>query len=360
MSASEFVAAANTFLAALPPFSTQVNADLAALLTLSQLVSTSTTSLTIGTGAQSLTVQTAKAYLAGQSVRIYSTATPDNYMDGTVTSYDSGTGALEVNVTSVGGSGTLAAWTVTLNGGLALTSATLAQFAATTSAQLAGVLSDALGSGPLAFASQAITATTRATTTTLGTTLNHTLSDTSATIGAFNGVAGVTYHVRFLGAGDITHSAGLNILQGAADITTAAGDTCRVFMLTATTCILFDYLRASGVVTKFVSSQQTITSAGALTLAHGLSSVPDLVMVKLVCQTAEWGYSIGDVVFAESTEQSSSLYDNQGVAITVDATNINVRYGAHATTFLLLDKTTGGGVSVTNANWKAVFIGVVI
>lgn len=121
MSPADFVAAANTFLAALPTFSSQVNADLSALLTLSQLVSTSTTSLTIGTGSKSLTVQTSKAYLANQVVRIYSTATPDNYMDGTVTSYDSGTGALVVNVTATNGSGTLAAWTVILNGGLATT-----------------------------------------------------------------------------------------------------------------------------------------------------------------------------------------------------------------------------------------------
>lgn len=121
MSPADFVAAANTFLAALPAFSSQVNADLAALLTLSQLVSTSTTSLTIGTGSKSLTVQTSKAYLANQTVRIYSTTTPDNYMDGTVTSYDSGTGALVVNVTATNGSGTLTAWTVILNGGLATT-----------------------------------------------------------------------------------------------------------------------------------------------------------------------------------------------------------------------------------------------
>ena len=207
---------------------------------------------------------------------------------------------------------------------------------------------------------QPITAWTRATTTTLETTSNGTLSDTGATIGAFNGVAGVTYHIRILGAGTITNSAGLIITQGLADITTAAGDTCDVEMITATTSRVKNYVRASGVVTKFVSSQQTITSAGALTLAHGLSAVPDLVMVKLVCQTAEGGYSIGDVVFAENAQQSSSASDNLGTSITVDATNINVRYGANATTFQLLNKTTGNPVGVTNANWKAVFIGVVI
>lgn len=94
---------------------------------------------------------------------------------------------------------------------------------------------------------QAITATTRATTTTLGTTLNHTLSDTSATITAFNGEAGVTYHCRALGAGSITHHAtNLIITQTSADITTAAGDTFDVYMVTASTARITNYQCASG------------------------------------------------------------------------------------------------------------------
>jgi hypothetical protein len=84
---------------------------------------------------------------------------------------------------------------------------------------------------------QAVTATTRSATTTLGTTLNHTLSDSSTTITAFNGVAGVTYKCRALGAGDITHHAtNLIITQGLASITTAAGMTFDVEMITSTTC----------------------------------------------------------------------------------------------------------------------------
>ena len=94
---------------------------------------------------------------------------------------------------------------------------------------------------------QALTATTRATTTTLGTSLNHTLSDTSTTITAFNGVAGVTYHCRTLGAGNITHHAtNLIITQTGADITTAADDTFDVEMITGTTCRIKNYQRASG------------------------------------------------------------------------------------------------------------------
>jgi hypothetical protein len=93
---------------------------------------------------------------------------------------------------------------------------------------------------------QAITATTRATTTTLGTSLNHTLSDTSADIDTFNGVAGVTYSCRALGAGTIVAGAGLIITQTGATITTAAGDTFDVEMITGTTCRIKNYQRASG------------------------------------------------------------------------------------------------------------------
>lgn len=77
---------------------------------------TSTTSLTVGTGAQSLTIQTGKSLVAGMYLVVASTASPANNMFGTITSYDSGTGALVVNVTIVAGSGTFANWTVSLSG----------------------------------------------------------------------------------------------------------------------------------------------------------------------------------------------------------------------------------------------------
>jgi len=63
-------------------------------------------------GAQSLTAQAGAAYSPGMEVLIAYTTTPTNRMVGTVTSYDSGTGALVVDVTSIGGSGTYAVWSI--------------------------------------------------------------------------------------------------------------------------------------------------------------------------------------------------------------------------------------------------------
>ena len=75
---------------------------------------TSTTSLTIGAGSQSLTVGTGLSYTVAQQVLIAYNAS--NYMVGSVTSYNSATGAMVVNVTSVLGSGTYASWNINLNG----------------------------------------------------------------------------------------------------------------------------------------------------------------------------------------------------------------------------------------------------
>jgi hypothetical protein len=75
---------------------------------------TSTTSLTVGAGAQALTIQTGKSIVVGMEVAIAYTTTPTTRMTGTVTAYDTGTGALTVTVSATSGSGTYAAWTVSL------------------------------------------------------------------------------------------------------------------------------------------------------------------------------------------------------------------------------------------------------
>lgn len=75
---------------------------------------TSVTSLTVGTGNQTFTIQTGKAYVVGQTVVIANTATPANQMTGIITAYNSGTGSMTVNVSTIGGSGTFTAWTISM------------------------------------------------------------------------------------------------------------------------------------------------------------------------------------------------------------------------------------------------------
>lgn len=77
---------------------------------------TSTTSLLIGTGAKSLTLaQTGKGFAIGQTVVIASNAGATNQMIGIITAFNSGTGAMTVQVSSVSGAGTLADWTIAVS-----------------------------------------------------------------------------------------------------------------------------------------------------------------------------------------------------------------------------------------------------
>ena len=110
-----FSTLADAFLGALPTFVTEANAT-AAAMNLNDTTATSVTSLAIGTGSKSLTVDTGKSYQPGMSVKIARTSSPSNWMHGDVTSYNSGTGALVVNVTTILGSGTYTDWTITLSG----------------------------------------------------------------------------------------------------------------------------------------------------------------------------------------------------------------------------------------------------
>lgn len=75
---------------------------------------TSASSVAIGTGAKSFTTQAGLAYAAGMTVKVVDQADAANRMVGTCTSY-SGT-TLALNVTTTGGSGTIAAWNIGLAG----------------------------------------------------------------------------------------------------------------------------------------------------------------------------------------------------------------------------------------------------
>ncbi|MER2540470.1 MAG: hypothetical protein ABTQ26_14625, partial [Azonexus sp.] len=80
------------------------------------LKGTSATSLTISVASKSLTTQTGKQFAAGQYVMLVDHATPAQWMLGSVTSYNSGTGALVVNVEDAAGAGTIALWDILPSG----------------------------------------------------------------------------------------------------------------------------------------------------------------------------------------------------------------------------------------------------
>jgi hypothetical protein len=92
---------------------TAVSAANAAVTSPGSLTATSTSSLAVGTGSKSLTLtQAGKGFNVGGYVIVASAAAPATYMYGQITAFTAGTGAMTVNVLSVGGAGTLTAWMI--------------------------------------------------------------------------------------------------------------------------------------------------------------------------------------------------------------------------------------------------------
>lgn len=100
----------------------------------------------------------------------------------------------------------------------------------------------------------------------------------------------------------------------------------------------------------FVSAEQTISNAGTAALAHSLGEAPKLVQVRLVCKTAELGYSINDEIVWGTVFQAF----DRGVSISVDATNVTYRYANQSTVFSYANKSTGAVGALTNGNWRMV------
>ena len=99
---------------------TDYNASWQTLVPGDRYLSSSTTSLTISIGAKTLTIGTGLSYSSQQDIVIAYDAA--NHMHAVVTSYDSSTGVMVVDVQNKTGSGTYSLWTVNVGGTVPLQS----------------------------------------------------------------------------------------------------------------------------------------------------------------------------------------------------------------------------------------------
>lgn len=104
---------------------------------------------------------------------------------------------------------------------------------------------------------------------------------------------------------------------------------------------------------KYVSPEQTITSGGLLTLAHGLGAVPSALQFRLVCKTAEHGYAVGAVIATELAQTGGGTIINTA---SMSAANVNIRFSSAANCFTAANFSTGAPVTLTNANWRLVVL----
>jgi len=114
-------------------------------------------------------------------------------------------------------------------------------------------------------------------------------------------------------------------------------------------------LGAIGFSADFVSADQTITAAGALTLAHGLGRAPLFVQMALICQSSEVGYTTGMVVPYPIGQRSTDSFNNYGATVVTDSTNLSVRYGSISSVFSIMNFSTGDGANIDPTKWKVRF-----
>lgn len=231
-------------------------ASAASALTAPGTSATSTTSLTIGTGAKALTIQTGKAYAVGQFVTVAATASPTNYMLGQITAHDAGTGALTVQVGSVGGAGTFAAWTVAL-----------------TAPGFNGDMSGALNEASPATLASAATVDVGAAA---ANTVNITGTTTITSLGTK--AAGAVRRLVFAASLTLTHNPASLILPGGANITTGAGDVAEVVSLGGGNwrCLTYTSARGRNGLTPVYVATTTYTAAAGqevYLMAAGASTV---------------------------------------------------------------------------------------
>lgn len=77
---------------------------------------TSSTNMSIGAGSVSFTIQPGKSLVIGAFVTISAVSSPNNWMYGNITAYNSSTGDITINSVLTSGSGAFTNWSVALSG----------------------------------------------------------------------------------------------------------------------------------------------------------------------------------------------------------------------------------------------------
>lgn len=245
-------------------------------------VTTSTTSNSVSNGAKTFTVGTGLSYSSQQDVVISYDAA--NHMHAVVTSYNSGTGALVVDVKSHTGSGTYASWTVNVGGTTPLQTVEWGE--------ILGVLGDQSD---------------------LATALNAKL-ETSTAASTYAALSGATFTGEIVTPASTTSNAGLTITPGVAPSAPSNGE------IWATTNDL--QVRLNGV-TETVAEQSWVTAQGYLTSAP---------VTSVAGRTGAITLAVGDVSGAAALAGATFTGLVGTVASTTTTAGLNIPHGTAPTT----------------------------
>ena len=92
-----------------------------------------------------------------------------------------------------------------------------------------------------------------------------------------------------------------------------------------------------------------------VTIAHGLTVKPKMVLARLHCTADDNNYVTGDTVELGSGTAMSPT-GHTGHAIKTDATNLIIRFGSQANIYNIPDGSSGNTVGITLAKWSISFI----
>ena len=187
----------------------------------------STTSESISLGSKSFTTNTNLQFAVGSQITITATGDLSKYMSGQVTAYTQSTGALDVNITSVNGSGTFSSWSITLSGAAGATGA-----AGTNGTDGADGIADSLSIGTVTSGTASASITGTSPNKFLNLTLQTGATGSTGATGAPNVLSvgtvtgGVTADATITGTSP-SQVLNLTLPQGATGDTGAAGLTAR-------------------------------------------------------------------------------------------------------------------------------------
>lgn len=287
------------------------------------LSATSTTSITIGTGAKVFTTQSGKQFITGQFLIIASNADDTNYMHGQVTTY-SGT-TLTMNITDISGSGAHTDWNISISG----------------TQGPAGSVTSVSGT------TNRITVTGPASDPVINISASYVGQDTITTIGTIAMGTVPAANVSGLGTAALVNtgvSTGQVPLMNGTGYPAANGSL--ITNLTPANISGLPFTK------EYISSPQTITLGGQLTLSHGLGATPKLGASILTCITNDSPFTAGQEVMYNINGDLSS--QSSAMNVIRNSSNIVVRLSSFG--LGITNSTSGGSFTITPANWTITFL----
>jgi len=102
---------------------------------------------------------------------------------------------------------------------------------------------------------------------------------------------------------------------------------------------------------RYNSGEQTISSLGVITLAHGLGIAPAFIGMTLICKVADSGFSVGDklAAYLNNSDPANTRINR----MQIDNTNIVMTF-SNKTNCFTTQSSTGSLLTLTNSSWKLI------